>query len=1239
MPHIHWRCFRTLVLHVFLAIAVVAATPITTLAVPGYRLDTVTQRLLTEYGRPGEQIFAIEPPLVDGNAVYHVYYFTTGRYTLTDSSFFFRASATFFSENRITGLLVTRNDVVVEDEAVIRQIFTLYMVAHQLYRAVKVDELGSVPMDFNRDLSAITGNPIFRTLQLGALLKSREAQTAEALRAMLTNQGRQSDAVQLADKTIVRLKLGNNFIDSVEWALKEARFSNNKTARDTANVVRNFFKRWKHVTQQGKSYIDLAPEWRLEFFNALDLVSLAIQLSWMAQLQRERAEWLDIYQSAFPRGSGALDAEQHKAASTVRVEAEDAWVQRSNIILGFARDRLVGALRLSSEKLAEAWVKWSWQKFGQRTTGHLVGSAASAVFLGGTLGNLLYGVDDLFDNFRKAERANELRQRFNQGRRTLEQKAISQTRNAYDVNLATQYRAAYMLESLAAAQTLRSYADGVAATYRLPNPVTLINWLRNENWAEAVASLRDLADRAELDAEETVGHPLFVDLAMGLMRDRLVSADAIVITDALNVRFGPDTSYNRIGGVNKDNSLTVIGRNKDCSWVQVITPTGIQGWVAAGPQYIKLNLACNAIPVVDVVSPQPSPTPTTSVISIEILNVEYLFQVAPGQQFRPKVTVRVNTGQLLDVNTRGDMLRNTDGNLFGAHPHVAVDRTVNAGEEYTFTFYEDKPITAPDQEGTYESKWRLSVGGNWVGPEITIRFQVRRNTPPTPFPPATPFPPPSEYVCGQFIRLTQSIDQAPAFQPYGTNEVWVIAPTEFFYLEEIFQEGIFVTIKKPDFGDEQEPAWGYTRVRYLIDSADEIVVPNCESSSGSPPDISQIKQDILSQLGDAVVSTDYPQQAEQLVNTLFVHLGDFGQNGGSVSQDNVLQALQGEEVSLRLNATVQGVWGIWAERGQHEGFDPTSTDPGLFPDLSPFRRLIIRLIQENQGSLSAAEQHAFYSLLTRSEDLETWSNDMNAIVGAINRENFPNEQPAPTPMLIPPPQPPIASVALEMITIPAGNFTMGSSDADIQSVVSECNGVEGNCQEAWFGGEKPARTVFVDTFNISKYEVTNAQYNACVNAGICGVAGRNITDDNITSNPGFFADNLPVVGISWQDASTFCNWLGGRLPTEVEWEKAARGSGDQRRYPWGSDYDPSRANLSSGYPTAVGRYPGGASPYGIMDMAGNVFEWTATVDGDKYILRGGGWNNYYYRGRVTDRGTKLPPSFANYDIGFRCASR
>jgi formylglycine-generating enzyme required for sulfatase activity len=216
---------------------------------------------------------------------------------------------------------------------------------------------------------------------------------------------------------------------------------------------------------------------------------------------------------------------------------------------------------------------------------------------------------------------------------------------------------------------------------------------------------------------------------------------------------------------------------------------------------------------------------------------------------------------------------------------------------------------------------------------------------------------------------------------------------------------------------------------------------------------------------------------------------------------------------------------------------------------------------------------------------------------------------------------------------------MGSSDADMQKTLAECNATEGadtgrSCQAAWF--KEPQRVVSVGDFQIARDETTNAQYNACVAAGVCRKAGERISDNTIAYDAVFFADNYPVVGVNLNDATTFCQWVGGRLPTEVEWERAARG-GDGRRYPWGDTFDSSRANLGSGHPSPVGSFPAGASPYGVLDMAGNVFEWTATQEGGNYVIRGGGWSKYYFRGRVTDRGTQLAPDFANYDIGFRCA--
>lgn len=717
------------------------------------------------------------------------------------------------------------------------------------------------------------------------------------------------------------------------------------------------------------------------------------------------------------------------------------------------------------------------------------------------------------------------------------------------------------------------------------------------------------------------------------------------------------------------------------------------------------------------VTPTPVPPPKTDTKDITLVQVDYPIVVIPGQHFRPKVTMKVNQGELLEQ--RGDMLRGTDDKLlFGAWPHVAVVDAVTVGQTYTFEFYADNPMIAPDQAGVYESKWRVWRAGAWAGPEVVLRFEVRRTAAP-PTPTTAPFvffyadqtqlnagecttlhwdaervrelylesdgvtghasrqvcptetrtyqlhvilldgspekhtvtiqvnspgqgPPPPGVICGQFIRVHQSIDQWPAFQPYGANEIWIIAPEEMFYLEDIFQEGIFVRFEEPEFGEDFQPAWGYARVRALIDDNGAEVVANCGSSSNVatpvPPgqinDLAQLEAMLLMRLKEAPISTGYPQQAEQFVHALFAHLGEFRLDNLGVTTQTMVQALNHSDAGMRVNALTQGVWATWQARAQAGGFHAMTTDPGAFSDITPFRQLVITMIQNRQGRLTNAQQHALHNYFTRPEDADAWRDNMNGIIGAINRESFPG-QPAPATPTAPAPLP-IAPIMLAMIDIPAGNFTMGSSEADIQATVAECNATEGNCQADWFAGEMPARTVFVNAFQISQYEITNAQYNGCVNAGVCQAAGRNISDSSLPYKREYFADNFPVVGVGWQDAATFCAWSGGRLPSEEEWEKAARGANDQRRYPWGNEFDPARANLGSGYPAAVGSYPSGASPYGVMDMAGNVFEWTATQVDGKYVVRGGGWSKFHFRGRVTDRGTKLAPGFANYDIGFRC---
>jgi formylglycine-generating enzyme required for sulfatase activity len=194
----------------------------------------------------------------------------------------------------------------------------------------------------------------------------------------------------------------------------------------------------------------------------------------------------------------------------------------------------------------------------------------------------------------------------------------------------------------------------------------------------------------------------------------------------------------------------------------------------------------------------------------------------------------------------------------------------------------------------------------------------------------------------------------------------------------------------------------------------------------------------------------------------------------------------------------------------------------------------------------------------------------------------------------------------EMVAVPAGEFFLGCNE----QIDREC-----------YDDEKPGRRVFVAAFRIDKTEVTVAQYGRCVQAGGCSSP-----DTRSGCNYGTGGrDEHPVNCVDWQQADTYCRWAGKRLPTEAEWEKAARGR-DGRIYPWGNQWDTSRANVGSGGTVAVGSYASGASPYGALDMSGNVWEWTADwYDGEhKYRSgRGGSWVTLR-AGRVRPAATGAP---------------
>lgn len=231
----------------------------------------------------------------------------------------------------------------------------------------------------------------------------------------------------------------------------------------------------------------------------------------------------------------------------------------------------------------------------------------------------------------------------------------------------------------------------------------------------------------------------------------------------------------------------------------------------------------------------------------------------------------------------------------------------------------------------------------------------------------------------------------------------------------------------------------------------------------------------------------------------------------------------------------------------------------------------------------------------------------------------------------------------EMVEVPAGSFIMGSTPEEVADkiAVMEKTEQDENARKWWravYESEKPRRQVYVDTFYIDKYEVTNAQYQRCVLEGVCQAPD---SWQETGTFPTQQAD-YPVEDTSGEDADTYCRWVGRRLPTDEEWEKAARGV-DGRLYPWGNEWKDDLANINKGEQgasTHAATYKDDRSAYDAYNMAGNVWEWTASSwsEQSSYVVaRGGCWFHQPHRARCAARAPYRPEVRLNGG-GFRCAS-
>jgi iron(II)-dependent oxidoreductase len=254
-----------------------------------------------------------------------------------------------------------------------------------------------------------------------------------------------------------------------------------------------------------------------------------------------------------------------------------------------------------------------------------------------------------------------------------------------------------------------------------------------------------------------------------------------------------------------------------------------------------------------------------------------------------------------------------------------------------------------------------------------------------------------------------------------------------------------------------------------------------------------------------------------------------------------------------------------------------------------------------------------------------------------------------------------------MIFVPPGEFQMGSTPEDIAKVLDDFQGVSSKA----FQGELPQHRVDLPGYYIDQFEVSVKLYGSFLKA----------TDrpaPKFWGNERFLQPDLPVVGITWFDANEYCKWAGKRLPSEAEWEKAARGS-TNNVYPWGMTWDYNYSNTASYWakgkfsavsdwaqwietalenekagPIAIGQFPNGASPYGVYDMVGNAAEWvfdwyapyeensikvdnpTGKESGTLKVYRGGSWSVSSVFARSSFRARENPEKESPY-IGFRCA--
>lgn len=482
---------------------------------------------IQQFARPGERVTALTPVIIGGRQ-YRLFCFHTGGQVDPSGDILYNNLPGRWTARGVQGVLVTDDSYrPIRDEDLLRQVFLAEMAGHMTTQLGYVPEIVVLNQGLVDMMYSLTENPIYRAAFLlqeaqstfASLLQNESQEYVEAFRMILALPG-QDDALLDEFSAEVRsgLEAGADLKAAVDDAILLAKFSNSRRIREVAKDARKLFDEWNADASLGTVDIRIGgSRFNLDFGNALDLISLAMELIFLQELSLERAEMLESF-AAYARQEGpTVSPLVLNAIDTVVAEARNANRHRFDLIREFLADEAGKlAVALGREALVKLWKDWAWREFGKRTVGHLVAGAAAQVLLGYSLSSLLFGFDAIYENTLIGQRASELVSEFDSAAAWVLQRAGSGG-TTYDATLCDFYRTAFLFKNLSATQLSRSYADMIAGSRLLKNVGDL---LTGNQWTEAEEFFREDAEEGALRAEEAALRPPIIDYAVKLALER-----------------------------------------------------------------------------------------------------------------------------------------------------------------------------------------------------------------------------------------------------------------------------------------------------------------------------------------------------------------------------------------------------------------------------------------------------------------------------------------------------------------------------------------------------------------------------------------------------------------------------------------------------------------------------------------------------------------------------------------------